>query len=199
MNMSNVTFRQLRAFLAVADTGSFASAAARLHQTPSALSLLVRELETHLQVRLFDRNTRSTALSQTGAEFYPLARRVLDDLSIAIEATQDLAQKKRGSVRIACTPLYAATTLPELVQRFRQQYPSITVHILDSLNQQATTRVIAADADFAVAPQRPCPPELEQESVMRDRIHFICRKDHPFVSKKSVTWAQALTQPFVTS
>ena len=198
MNIGNVTFRQLRAFLAVADAGSFASAAVRLHQTPSALSLLIRDLEGNMRVRLFDRTTRSTALSQAGAEFYPLARRVLDDLSLAIECTQDLEQKKRGTVRIACTPLYAATTLPEMVHRYRRKYPSIAVYILDSLNQQATSRVVAGEADFAFAPQRPSPPELEQQSVMRDRIHFICRKDHPLAQRKRVTWSQALQQPFVT-
>src|SRR5688500_8879542 len=112
MNPANVTLRQLRAFVAIADAGGFAAAARRLHLTPSALSLLIKDLERGIEVRLFDRSTRATALSVAGSEFYPLARKVLDDLASALESTQDLEQKKRGTVRIACTPLYAATTLP---------------------------------------------------------------------------------------
>lgn len=198
MNIGSVTFRQLRAFVAIADSGGFASAAGRLHLTPSALSLLIRDLERNMAVRLFDRTTRSTTLSLAGAEFYPLARKVLDDLSRALESTQDLEQKKRGTVRIACTPLYAATTLPDMVHRYRRKYPAIAVHVLDSLNQQATSRVVSGEADFAFAPQRPAPPELEQQSVMRDRIRLVCRKDHPLAAGRRATWAQVLNYPFVS-
>lgn len=198
MNTSNVTLRQLRAFLAIADAGSFAAAARRMHLTPSALSLLVKELEGAMNVRLFDRTTRSTALSLAGSEFYPLARKVLDDLAQALENTQDLEQKKRGTVRIACTPLYASTTLPELVLRYRQRYPAIAVYVLDSLNQEALSRVVSGEADLGIAPQRAAPPELVQESLFCDRVWLICRPEHPLAGLRRVTWAQVLQQPFVS-
>ncbi|MDW5444805.1 LysR family transcriptional regulator [Polaromonas sp. SM01] len=198
MNTNHVTLRQLRAFLAIADAGGFAAAARRLHLTPSALSLLIKELESGMNVRLFDRTTRSTVLSLAGSEFYPLARKVLDDLALALETTQDLEQKKRGTVRIACTPLYASTTLPELILRYRQQYPAIAVYVLDSLNQQALARVVSGEADLGIAPQRTAPPELVQESLFRDRMWLICRPDHALAALKRVTWAQVLQQPFVS-
>ncbi|RZJ16759.1 MAG: LysR family transcriptional regulator [Haliea sp.] len=160
MNTQNVTLRQLRAFLAIADAGGFAAAARRLYLTPSALSLLVKELESSMKVRLFDRTTRTTTLSLAGSEFYPLARKVLDDLALALETTQDLEQKKRGTVRIACTPLYASTTLPELILRYRQRFPAVAVYVLDSLHEQALARVASGEADLGIAPQRPAPPEL---------------------------------------
>lgn len=198
MNVGSVTFRQLRAFVAVADAGSFAMAAQRLHLTPSALSLLIRDLEKNMGVRLFDRTTRSTVLSVAGSEFYPLARQVLDDLARALESTQDLEQKKRGTVRVACTPLYAATMLPEMVHRYRRKYPAIAVYVLDSLNQQATARVVSGEADLCIAPQRATPPELVQQSLMRDRIRLVCRADHPLASRARVSWGQVLQHPFVS-
>lgn len=198
MNANNVTLRQLRAFLAIADAGSFAAAAGRLHLTPSALSLLIKELESGMKVRLLDRTTRSTALSLAGSEFYPLARKVLDDLALALETTQDLEQKKRGTVRIACTPLYASTTLPELILRYRKRYPAIAVYVLDSLNQQALARVVSSEADLGIAPQRAAPPELVQESLFRDRVWLICRPDHALAGLQRVTWTQVLQQPFVS-
>lgn len=198
MNTANVTLRQLRAFLSIAEAGGFAAAARRLHLTPSALSLLIKELESGMKVRLFDRTTRSTALSLAGAEFYPLARKVLDDLALALQSTNDLEQKKRGTVRIACTPLYASTTLPQLSQLYRQRFPAISVFLLDSLNQQALSRVVSGEADLGIAPQRSTPPELVQESLFRDRIWLICRPDHALAAQKRVTWAQVLQQPFVS-
>lgn len=198
MSRFNVTVRQLRAFVMVADAGGFAPAARRLHLTPSALSLLVKGLESEIDVRLFDRTTRRTVMSLAGTEFYPLAKKVLDDLNHAVHSTQDLEQKKRGSVRIACTPLYSSTLMPELTLRFRERFPAVAVYVLDSLNQQALGRVASGEADLGIAPQRPTPPELVQESLLKDRIWLICRPDHPLASKRSVTWASVLQEPFVS-
>lgn len=198
MNLANVSLRQLRAFVAIADAGGFAPAARRMNLTPSAVSLLIRDLEDNLAVRLFDRTTRSTTLTLAGSEFHPLARKLLDDLTHALESTQDLQQKKRGTVRIACTPLYAATTLPELVRRYRDRYPAIAVYVLDSLNQQALARVISGEADLGIAPQRPVPAELTEESLLPDRMVLVCRPDHPLAKRRRVSWSQVLREPFVS-
>jgi DNA-binding transcriptional LysR family regulator len=196
--IANITLRQLRAFIMVADAGSFVAASRHLSLTPSALSLLIKEMEGTLGVRLFQRTTRSTALSLAGTEFYPLAKKVLEDLARAVESTQDLEQKKRGTVRVACTPLYASTLMPQLILRYREQFPAITIFILDSLNQEALARVASGEADLGIAPQRASPPEIEQESLFRDRMVLICRDDHPLAARKRVTWAQALREPFVS-
>jgi len=203
MNIRNVTLRQIRAFVAIADAGSFAAAARRLHLTPSALSLLVKELEQCVEVRLLDRTTRATSLSAAGAEFYPLARKVLDDLSMAMESAWDLGRKRRGSLRVACTPLYAATLLPQLVQRYQSAYPAIAVYVLDALNQQVLARVASGEADLGIAPHRPEPRrqgegDLVQETLLRDRIWLICRPDHALAQRPRATWAQVLREPFIS-
>ncbi|MBU1439936.1 MAG: LysR family transcriptional regulator [Gammaproteobacteria bacterium] len=190
--------RQLRAFVLVAETGGFASASRRLHLTPSALSLLIKEMEAAMQVRLFDRTTRSTVLSQAGAEFYPLARKLLGDLQQAVESTRDLEQIKRGTVRIACTPLYASMLLPRLIQGWREQYPAVTVYVLDSLHEQALARLRSGEADLCLAPQRKVAPDIVQELLFRDRMWLICPPDHPMAASKSVTWAQVMRERFVS-
>ncbi len=194
----SITLRQLRAFVMVADSGGFAAASHRLHLTPSALSILIKEMENLLNVRLFDRTTRNTVLSQAGIEFYPLAKKVLDDLGRAVESTQDLEQKKRGTIRIACSPLYSSTLLPKLILRYREQFPAIAVYVLDSLNQPAVGRVASGEADLGIVPERPSPPELVQERLFKDRMTFICRPDHPLAQRRSVSWTQVLREPLVS-
>ena len=76
----NITLRQLRAFVALADTSSFTDAAASLHVTQSALSGLIKEVEQTLGVQLVNRSTRKVSLSEAGREFYPLVARLLQDL-----------------------------------------------------------------------------------------------------------------------
>src|SRR5690606_40770553 len=93
-----VTFRQLRAFVAVLECGSFSEAANAMHLSQAALSGLVKELENRLGVRLLDRNTRSVSASVVGAAFEPMVRRVLADLEEALDSVMQLKALRRGVV-----------------------------------------------------------------------------------------------------
>src|SRR5512132_793945 len=114
----NVTLRQLRAFVNVAQFGVFTAAAERLHVTQSALSVMIRGLETELGLRLFDRTTRMVELTDAGREFYPIAEKTLEDLSSAVAHSRELADIKRGRVTIAATTLISSILLPRAVARF---------------------------------------------------------------------------------
>lgn len=194
----NITLKQLRAFVSVADAGSFTEAAQRLHLTQSGLSLLVKELETELGVRLFDRSTRRIRLSVAGSDFYPQALRVLEDLDSAVNSTLQLQEKQRGSIRVACTPLYSTGLLPQALTGYQARYPAIRVRLLDSLNEQALSRVANGEADIGIAPTRPTSQDIIQEPLFRDRFTLICPTDHPLARRKRVSWAQALAYPFVS-
>ena len=105
----NLTLRQLRAFVAVATLRGFTAAGNQLHLSQSALSGLVKELEDGLGVRLLDRNTREVSLTQAGAEFLPLARRVLTDVHDAVAGMSDIKHQRRGIVRVAALELLSCT------------------------------------------------------------------------------------------
>src|SRR5262245_25797011 len=105
----NVTVRQLRAFVFVAQTRSFTKAAQRLHVTQSALSLLIRQLEDTLQVQLVDRSSRSVELTVAGAELLDSAERLLDDLDATLASVAELGAKQRGKVVVAA-PYILSTT-----------------------------------------------------------------------------------------
>ena len=68
----DLNLRDIRAFIAVAQTGSFTRAATRLHLSQPALTVQIRRLEETVGLRLFDRNSRNVALTQTGRELLPL-------------------------------------------------------------------------------------------------------------------------------
>jgi DNA-binding transcriptional LysR family regulator len=194
----NITLKQLRAFISVADAGSFTDAAKRLHLTQSALSLLVKELEEEVGVRLLDRSTRRTKLSAAGDDFYPLAIKVLEDLESAVASTRQLREKQRGSVRVACTLLYASALMPQILAAYQREYPAIRVRMLDSLNEGVLARVASGEADFGMAPQRPTPPDTVEEKLFKDRIELICPSGHPLAGRMRTTWKEALRFPFVT-
>ncbi len=197
---SNLTLKQLRAFAAVAEENSFTNAAARLSLSQSAVSLLIRELEMELGLKLLERTTRHVRLAPAGIDFYPHAERVLRDVDIAATSAMHLRERKRGMVRVAATGLYAATLVPQALFEFQRKYPGIEVRIVDQLNEQVLAGVLSETIDIGVAPQqRPPSAEIEQTALLLDRLYLICPIDHELASRSSVTWKEALKHPFVTA
>jgi len=108
----NITIRQIQSFLNVADLGSFTRAAEKMHTMQPALSQQVRDLESELGIRLFDRTTRRVELTEGGAEFRNIAAKIIEDLEAAARNAHELAERKRGRVIIAAPPLLAAAIVP---------------------------------------------------------------------------------------
>jgi DNA-binding transcriptional LysR family regulator len=194
-----LSFKQLRAFCAVAELGSFSAAAQRLSTTQSALSVMIKQLEKELQVTLIDRSTRRATLSIIGADFLPHASQVLEALD-AVRTTSDAFQGRRPQrVNLASTLTYSANFLPQLLAHYGRQFPGVTVQLLDGPDEKALARVVDGEADFAVAPQRTTPAQLVQEPLFDDRRDIVCPRDHPLTRLERPTWTDALRYPFVAT
>jgi LysR family carnitine catabolism transcriptional activator len=129
--MIDFTSRQLRAFLLVAHHRSFSRAAEALFITPSGLSVSIRELETQLGIRLFDRTTRSVTLTSGGQKLVTIARRALEELDTSIAHVQGSAAESRKSLAIGATPLFAAYVLPGAINGFHAQRKDVKIRLFD--------------------------------------------------------------------
>src|SRR5690606_21892480 len=125
----NVTLRQLRAFVAVGRTESFTLAAESLFITQSALSGLIKELEQALGIRLVDRSTRRTRLSDVGRDLYPLVEKILGDLDRVMDEVAQRQALKTGVVRVAAPQLMASTLLPDIMAAYSALRPAIRLEI----------------------------------------------------------------------
>ncbi|MDP5308714.1 LysR family transcriptional regulator [Paracoccus spongiarum] len=184
----NITLRQIRAFLAIAELGRFNLAANRMGLTQSAVSILIRELEAELGVRLFDRHTRMVSLSGFGEEFLPQARKIIEDLDIAARGIRDSATLKRGQVTVAAAIVLAATSVPPLLARFSALHPGIAVHLRDMPEERIRAALKRNEVDIAIGTLLDEDPEILTTPVARDRLMLICRTDHRLAAKKQVRW-----------
>lgn len=125
------TSRQLRAFLLVAQRRSFTRAAEALFITPSGLSLLIRELESQLGFRLFDRTTRHVALTAHGNQLFAVAQRNLEELETAMSHIGKTANEADKVVSIGAPPLVAANVIPQAISEFCQLRPNLRIQLLD--------------------------------------------------------------------
>jgi DNA-binding transcriptional LysR family regulator len=194
----NLTLKQLRAFVAVAEAGNFTAAAERLHITPSALSLTIKELESIVGTRLFERTTRQMRLSPAGRDFLPSAHRLVEDLARAVEGLRDYQVSARGTLRIASSPMYAGTLVPQLVAEYRQRFPGVKVYVIDVVTDQVGVKVASGEADVGIAPERSVPREVIQKQLFRDPLQLVCRPDHPLAAKRVVPWSEVLRHPFIS-
>jgi LysR family carnitine catabolism transcriptional activator len=125
------TSRQIRAFLLAAEYGSFTRAAETLLLTPSAVSVLMRELELQLGFRLFDRTTRHVALTPDGHQLRAVARRALEELDAAMSGIA-AARATSRSLSIGAPPVITADVLPHAIKEFQDQRPGLRVQVCDA-------------------------------------------------------------------
>jgi len=144
------TSRQFRAFLLVAQHRNFSRAAEALYITPSGLSVLIRELESQLGFRLFDRTTRHVGLTSYGDELLGAVRESLEKVDGAVSRVGRMASEASMSLSIGAPPLTAANVLPEAIKEFRSHRPDIRIQVFDVGGDALTQMVEAGKLDMSL-------------------------------------------------
>lgn len=193
----NLDVRQLRAFVMVAECGSFTRAAAGLNLSQPALTVQIRKLEQALGVRLFDRNTRVVALTRNGAELLPTLGRILRDLDGVLAETRQLATMQRGIVRLAVLPSFASGVLPEVIAGFRAQHPGIDFTIRDVIASGVAALVAGGEADLGLTGGVVSHPDLEALLSGVDRMHAVYPEAHPLARRRRIGIADLAPYPLI--
>lgn len=194
----NLTVRQLQAFVYVARLGSFTKAAQSMHLTQSALSLLVRELETTLNTRLIDRTTRSVNVTAVGNEFLASAQRILDDLSHAIANVDQLVAQQKGRVVVAAPLVLSSAYLPPIVAAFKKKYPGIEFVLRDSLPDEVLPKVKSGAADIGIGTFDGSEPGLADILLFQESLVAVFPNGHAFSRLKKLTWRHLQDVPILT-
>ncbi|OZI60571.1 LysR family transcriptional regulator [Bordetella genomosp. 11] len=184
----SVTLKQLDAFLAVTSTLSFSKAAARVHLSQPALSANIRRLEETIGARLFDRDTRTVALTPVGTEFVGIARGLVDSVEHGLSHIRRYATGERGTLSLAMAPSLAASFLPDIIGAFAAAHPEVELRLYDVLSDEAIALVRARAVDLAFTPRRDDADDLLQRDVMTDDLVVLCARRHALAARRSVTW-----------
>jgi LysR family transcriptional regulator, carnitine catabolism transcriptional activator len=142
--------RQLRAFQLVAEHQNFTRAAEALFITTSGLSVLIRELETQLGFRLFDRTTRHVVVTTYGNELLAATQPHLQALDAAMSQIGRAAKGTGQWLSLGTTPLVAANILPQAIREFRSQRPDLRIRLFDADQATILKRVEAGKLDMGL-------------------------------------------------
>lgn len=127
--MGRVQLTELSAFVAVSEHRSFTKAAAKVGIALPTMSQTIRSLEDRLGVRLFNRTTRSVALTEAGERLLEDVRPILEGIDQALERVNSFRDKPIGTLRLAVTRPFATMLLAPLIQPFLAEYPAIRLEI----------------------------------------------------------------------
>ncbi len=193
-----ITIRQIECFLAAAELGNFSRASERLNMAQPALSQAIRDLEAELSLRLFDRTTRRVELTEAGREFQNSAAKALDELERAIKGVHELADRRRGRLRVAAPPLLAAVVLPRAIAEFQKRFSGISVQLLDVGTEQIVESVRSGKADCGLGTFSPAEDGIERMSLVRDSLMVFCHDQSPLSTMEKVGWRDLEDLPLVT-
>ena len=158
----------LTLFVAAVDEGSLSAAARRLGLSASMAGKHVSRLEADLQVRLLQRSTRRLSLTEVGQAYYRRVRRILEDVDEADREARDAQQAVRGVLRVAAPVTFGAMHLGEVVARYLEQFPDVTV---ETLLDDRYVDLLAENVDVAIRVGR----LLDSDLVARKLVHGILR------------------------
>ncbi len=193
----NATIKQLRGFVAIAETGSFAEACEQLHLSQPALSVSIRKLEQETGGLLFARSTRSVALTPEGQQFLPVAKRLLEDWRQGFDDLQQLFTLRRGKLTIAAMPSYASNCLPSILAAYGQRYANIRVTVQDIVMEEVISAVRSGRVELGITFKPDSLDGVDFAPLFNDRFIAILPPRHRLLNHGNLTFKDLLGDTLV--
>ena len=196
----NISIRQLTAFVSVADNGSFTRASEQMHLTQSAVSGLIKELESSLGIVLFDRTTRQLSLSVVGHHLLPQARRILNEMQLFENEASSLTSLAQGQVRLAVSQ-FAASSMPAVIAQFAKVHPGISVSLLDCSAENVLEHIQNIEVDLGVGTERgfmESEDDISADLLYQLPFCVVMPDSHALAQKSEIIWQDLVDIPLIT-
>lgn len=192
----NISFRQLRLFLALADTGSVSAAAARMHVTQPTASMQLKEMAEAVGLPLYEVISRKVYLTDAGEQLARTARGISDQWEAFEQGIAAAKGLTRGRLRVAVVST-AKYFIPRLLGSFCDQHPDIDIS-LEVLNRDHVVHRLRANSDDLYVMSMP--PEdlaLEDHILMPNPLVLIAPTSHPCMGRKGLTLQDVAQSRFI--
>ncbi len=179
-----ITFDQLAVFLAIVDTGSFSGAAKKLNRAQSAISYAIANLERLLELELFDRTGRKPVLTAAGVALVEEARAVDAQLDRLLARARKMREGVEPRLAVAVDVFFPMPTLLEVLAAFRQQYPSVPVHLRTEALGAVAQLVDEGVVQFGISePLNEFPAGIERSPLAQIELVTVCAAEHPLARR----------------
>lgn len=180
--------RQLRAFVAIAESGTFTAGALRVHVTQAAISMQIRQLETEIGARVFVRAPRHVILTEAGEHLLRRARQMLREHDAAIDEIAELAGAERGRIRIGSASAMVLTDqLPAILTELRKQHPRAEIGVTSGTSEALVEQILAGELDIAFVSLPVDARGIQTERLSEDQLVAIASPRHKLAKQKTIS------------
>lgn len=196
--LPDLSARQLRAVLAVAEYRSFIAAAVALRTSQPALTRTIQQLERLLGLAIFSRSTRQVSVTPAGREFVALAERLLNEMRIGLTAMRDLADQQRGQVIIASIMSLGQGVLPRVLAEYNRRFPGVEIQLREGVHGQVQEDVRSGLADFGLGYVEELPAAFQTEALATEAFQLVLPAAHPLARQRQVKLAALRDEKLVS-
>ena len=191
----NFTLRQVRYFVAVAESGSISRAARQLSVSQSAVTEAVKDLEGDLGARLLERSGRGVTLTHRGQVFLRHANRILEAVADA-SRTLPGEDSPAGELHLGASSVVAGYILADLLARFRRAFPAVTVEAFEDSPEYLEHLLVNGELDVAVmvVSRLRQTAALETSTIVQSAYRLWLPLGHPLASAKTVSLAEVAAE-----
>jgi DNA-binding transcriptional LysR family regulator len=189
--------RQLRAFLAVAETGSLGRAAMLVHLTQPSLSRVIQRMEQGLGHPLFERQSKGMTLTAAGEALLPHARLLQSEMLAARAELDALRGLRRGTVRIGAVAAVMRTLVAQSLGRLLQDFPQLTAEAIEAVDGELGDALVGRRIDLAVTASELDPASVELIGTCDYTDDFAVFCAHANALPQQPTLQQLATQDWV--
>jgi DNA-binding transcriptional LysR family regulator len=183
-----VEIRQLRAFIAIAESGTFTAGAQRVHVTQAAVSMQIRQLESELGARLFIRAPRNVILTEAGEKLLERALHILREHDAAVEEIAELAGAKRGRLRIGSASAgVTADLLPRILKEVRKRHPHAEITLGSGTSEALVQQILAGEIDIAFVSLPVEARGIHTERLNDDQLVAVASPRHRLARQRAVS------------
>lgn len=147
-------------------------------------------------MRLFDRTTRTVALTALGVRFLGEVRGVLENLDRSVVGLHDVARLEAGDVTVGCVFSAVHHFLPAVIRTFREQHPNVLVRIVEEGADEVLASVKAGESEFALNYTGMQDPEVMFTALLREPFVLACPAGHALARRRAVRWSELADHPY---
>ena len=179
--------RQLRAFVAIAESGTFTAGALRVHVTQAAISMQIRQLETEIGARVFVRAPRHVILTEAGEQLLRRARHILREHDAALDEIAELAGAERGRLRIgSASAMVLSEQLPAILKELRKQHPAADIMVTSGTSEVLVDQILSGDVDIAFVSLPVDVRGIKTERLNQDQLVAIASPRHKLAKQRTI-------------
>lgn len=192
-----MNFRKIKIFYETANCLNMTKVAKEMFISQPSISQTIHELETELDVKLFDRIGKKLYLTYEGEVFLNYVRRMLNLYDEAKDTIKNQAESKKGRIKIGVSTTIGIYILPNLIRDFTKSYGNIDVSIIIENTAHLEKLLLENKIDFAYVEGKINSNELKYSKVWEDELVIISGEDHRFSKKSLISGEELINEKFI--